>query len=125
MLFTRYGCILCVCIVLQSCSPSSEDAREELGLYGLRWDQAHFLTYAELGGTRIVNLFLWGGMDPNVTDEMGRTALMKAASNGHLDTVDALLKAGANPQLKDSFTDKTALSLAKEHGHTEIARLLE
>jgi hypothetical protein len=44
MLFTRYGCILCVCIVLQSCSPSPEDAREELALYGLRWDQAHFLT---------------------------------------------------------------------------------
>ncbi len=125
MLLTRYGCVLCVCLFLQGCAPSPEAAREELALYGLQWDQAHFLTYAELGGTRIVELFLWGGMDPDVTDEMGRTALMKAASNGHIDAVKALLEAGANPLLKDNFTDKTAISLAKEHAHTEIARLLE
>lgn len=125
MLLTRYGCILYMCLFLLSCSPSAKDAREELALYGLRWDQAHFLTYADLGGTRIVQLFLWAGMDPNVTDEMGRTPLMKAASNGHLDAVKVLLEAGANPQLKDNFTDKTAISLAKERGHTEIARLLE
>ena len=125
LLLTRYSCVLGMCLVLLSCSPSAEDAREELALYGLQWDQTHFLTYAELGGTRIVQLFLWAGMDPNVSDEMGRTALMKAASNGHLDAVKVLLEAGADPLLKDNLTDETAISLAKEHGHTEIARLLE
>jgi hypothetical protein len=125
MLLPRYSCVLCMCLLLLSCSPSADDAREELALYGLQWDQAHFLTYAELGGTRIVQLFLWAGMDPNASDEMGRTALMKAAGNGHMDAVTALLEAGADPLLKDNFTDKTAISLAKENGHTEIARLLE
>ena len=77
---------------------------DELALYGLQWDQTHFLTYAELGGTRIVELFLLGGMDPDATDEMDRTALMRAATNGHIETVETLLAAGANPRLKDQFT---------------------
>ena len=125
MLLTRYGCILSMCLVLLSCSPNPEDSREELALRGLQWDQKHLLTYAELGGTHIVKLFLWGGMDPNVTDEMGWTPLMRAASKGHLETVEALLEAGADPQLKDNFSDTTALALAKEHGHTDVAKLLE
>ena len=125
MLRTRYGWLLLGWLFLLGCGPSPEDARRELALYGLRWDQTHFLTYAELGGTRIVELFLRGGMDPDVTDEMGRTALMKAVTNGHTETVETLLAAGANPRLKDHFTDQTALSLAREHGHTEIIRLLE
>ena len=125
MLLIRYGCVLCICLALLSCSPSPEEAREELALRGLQWDQKNFLIYAELDGIHIIELFLQGGMDPNVTDEMGRTALMKAASKGHLETVEALLEAGADPKLKDKFSDTTALALAKEHGHTEVAKLLE
>ena len=125
MLRTRYGWIVFLCLFLLGCGPSPEDARHELALYGLQWDQAHFLTYAELGGTRIVELFLLGGMDPDATDEMDRTALMRAATNGHIETVETLLAAGANPRLKDQFTGQTALSLAREHGHAEIVRLLE
>ncbi len=112
-------------LLLLGCGPSPDDARRELDLYGLKWDQAPFLTYAELGGTRIVELYLRGGMDPDVTDPMGRTALMKAAGNGHLETVQTLLTAGADPHLKDAFTNQTAISLARQHGHAEIVRLLE
>ena len=112
-------------LLLLGCGPSPDDARRELALYGLKWEQAPFLTYAELGGTRIVELYLRGGMDPNVTDPMGRTALMKAAGGGHLETVQTLLAAGADPHLKDAFTGQTAASLARQHGHAEIVRLLE
>ena len=52
----------------------------------------------------------------NVPDGSGDTALMYAAGHGSLDIEDLLMKAGANPHLKDSWgqtvTDITARVLA-------------
>jgi len=43
------------------------------------------------------------GMGPDSCDYDGRTALMLAAGHGHLDAVQLLLSAGADPSKKDSM----------------------
>ena len=44
----------------------------------------------------------------NIADESGDTALISAADEGSLDIVDLLVKAGANPNLKDSWGETAA-----------------
>ena len=61
--------------------------------------------------------------DINARNEHGMTALMRAASQGHLQVVQVLLEHGADANIKrtDNFT---ALSLAAFFGHTEIVEIL-
>jgi ankyrin repeat protein len=53
----------------------------------------------------------------------GVTALMLAASNGHIDVVEALIQAGANINLQDNG-GRTALDLALKKNHTAIVDFL-
>ena len=61
--------------------------------------------------------------DVNACNEHGVTALMRAAQNGHIKIVRALLQNGADANMKrnDKFT---ALALAAFFGHTEVVRTL-
>ena len=61
--------------------------------------------------------------DVNACNEHGVTALMRAAQNGHVKIVRALLQNGADANVKrnDKFT---ALALAAFFGHTEVVRTL-
>lgn len=52
-----------------------------------------------------------------------QSALMLAASHGSQPLVEALLEAGAQPNLQDK-EGSTALMCASEHGHTEVVRVL-
>jgi len=53
----------------------------------------------------------------------GQTALILAARNGHLVVVEALLRAGADPN--HAMSDgRTALILAAEHGHLPVVEAL-
>jgi ankyrin repeat protein len=53
----------------------------------------------------------------------GRTALMIAAAEGHLDAVRLLVEAGSDLRLTDE-EGSTALSLARSYGHLDVAALL-
>ena len=105
---------------------------------------------AQNGCTEIVRLFLKKGANPDIQDGRGYTALMYAAESGHIEVVkllteneiiDLILR-GKN---KSSMTDNaleglvvhggvdlnlrngngyTALTLAENKGHTDIARWL-
>jgi uncharacterized protein len=53
----------------------------------------------------------------------GRTALMLAASEGHLDVVEQLIEAGSDFNLLDE-EGASALSLARDFGHLDVAAKL-
>jgi hypothetical protein len=57
-------------------------------------------------------------------DEAGATLLHYAARKGHAADVDTLLKAGADPCVKDDYGD-TPMALAKENNHSACAALLK
>jgi hypothetical protein len=66
---------------------------------------------ARTGNEAAVQLLLERGSDPNATETLaGQTALMWAAVEGHLPIVDALLRAGADPNLKSRASELTKRS---------------
>ncbi len=62
--------------------------------------------------------------DPNTPSDEGVTPLMTAAANASLKNVRALLNAGAQKDAQDP-SGNTALRIAKNKKHFEVARLLE
>jgi ankyrin repeat protein len=80
---------------------------------------SNFLTAADNGDTAKVMEGLNQGIDVNVTDEHGQTALMLAADQGHIDTVNFLLQYRASLDLQNKLGG-TALMLACFNGHLEI-----
>ncbi len=67
------------------------------------------------------------GKVPGIINEQnneGKTALIYASEYGEIELVKKLLKAGADPSIKDQ-ENKSAAMWAKEWGHTEIVNLLE
>lgn len=53
----------------------------------------------------------------------GTTALMMAARGNHYETVDLLLKQGADASIRNE-ADGTALGWARKRGHSDIVQLL-
>lgn len=104
-----------VAISLVGCTESPQDqAREKLvGEMGVIWSQEKFLEAAKNGNDMIAGLFLEGGMDSEVEDAEGRTALILATEEGHASTVTMLLDKGADGNNTDN-DGKTALILAVE-----------
>jgi Leucine-rich repeat (LRR) protein len=68
-------------------------------------------------------LRLKGWIDLLTVDEYARTPLMLAASGGHVECVESLLRAGANPILKDA-SGKTALDIAKERNKKQVVEAI-
>jgi ankyrin repeat protein len=63
--------------------------------------------------------------DVNARERLyGRTALMIAAAEGHLDIVRLLVEAGSDLNLVDA-EGSTALTLARSYGNLDVAALLE
>jgi len=61
--------------------------------------------------------------DPDARQKQGYTALMIAAGNGFGTAVEVLLKAGADPAIRQA-EGKSAADFARERGHTELAARL-
>ena len=79
---------------------------------------------AEEGDAETVKLVISFNADVNATDKNGWTALMSVAKTTDLESARALLNAGADISARDN-NGKTALTVAREHEHQEIMKLLE
>lgn len=80
---------------------------------------------AEDGQLELVNLLIESKSDVNARDlKVGQTPLMAAAIGGHDAVVTALLKAGADPALKDN-DGRLARELAEANEHPATAELLK
>jgi hypothetical protein len=51
----------------------------------------------------VAQLLIDNGADPDLCDECGNTALMRAAKRGHPEVVRVLLAAGAQPRTKNVY----------------------
>ncbi len=77
----------------------------------------------ELRSEKGVNGLLSLGADPNLTDQLGFTALHRASSMGELNIAKALLLAGSDPYQANT-AGFTAVDLARERGHNAMVKLL-
>ena len=114
----------CLLLSLTGCGRRGREAAKE------KIKQSHhafapddFVRAAADGDRPLVEAYLQGGIDHNVPDARGLTAVMAAAAAGKTDVVKALLDDNAKPDLatKDG---KTALHLAAENNQPEAVRAL-
>ena len=99
------------CAQNDSQGKTPESVRNILKLRGYNFDEKGFFAAAQARDLQAVNSFIDAGMNPNVQDNDGRTALISAAARGELDVVNTLLSRGVNINIKDK-NGYTALSHA-------------
>ncbi|KAL5231634.1 hypothetical protein ABZP36_030410 [Zizania latifolia] len=96
---------------------------EDTGEYDRGNMPCNLLTVAATGNSRFLEDVLKVGMDPDVGDSRGRTALHLAASKGYEDCVLVLLRNACNVNIKDE-QGNTALWQAIAARHHKIFNIL-
>lgn len=90
----------------------------------LRRRVREFVNAGLTGDTDRMRRFLQEGMDPNVRNYACRTALMRAAGNGHVELVELLLSAGAKVDLRDENCSTALIKAAGRYGNAHIVKIL-
>ncbi|KAH6819262.1 hypothetical protein C2S51_002865 [Perilla frutescens var. frutescens] len=90
--------------------------------FGVRNSPLHYS--AAQGHHEIVSLLLESGVDINLRNYRGQTALMQACQYGHWEVVQILILYKANIHRADYLNGGTALHLAALNGHFRCIRLL-
>jgi len=104
-------------------------AGADTGLITSRYDGTALIAAAHLGHDGVVRALLEGGAPPDHVNNLGWTALIEAIVLGdggrrHAATVQALVDGGAALDLADRNGTRP-LTLARQHGHDALARILE
>jgi ankyrin repeat protein len=109
--------------LMVGCGDAKKVAKSDLGKQGYSFTEKDWFAAAASGDVAALEAFLAGGIDPNLADAAGNTALMKAAAGGQTQFVEKLLGAGADPRMQN-LQQRDALLSAAAKGHAEVARLL-
>lgn len=75
--------------------------------------------------SRLVELLLYHGADPNLESVYSITPLHIAAEGSNTRLIAVLLKFGANPLIKDTLNNCSALDYAQDKGNQEVISLLQ
>lgn len=86
------------------------------------WSALHYASIK--GQSKVVNLLLTKGALVNEPSPDGDTPLILAVRSGDTDTVQALIRAGADP-LRSNFKAQNAIETARAEGRRSLASALE
>ena len=100
-------------VKLQICTALQSAAANEL----------HYASSNPNEPSRVVELLLEAGVNKDMPDADGSTALMLAARADNVNATQRLLRAAANTELRDR-RGATALTIATRNGRAQIVRLL-
>jgi len=98
--------MLCLAVSAAACRPES---------------QSPLVRAAVLGQTGEVARLLAGGADPRERTSRGFTALGLAAREGQVEVIEQLVKAGADPNLRDANENEWTPLLNAVHKHQRQA----
>ncbi|XP_039995663.1 ankyrin repeat domain-containing protein 2 [Xiphias gladius] len=87
-------------------------------------DTAEFMNAATQGKLNVIDKYLSDGGNPNVHDELKRTALHRASLKGHTTVVQSLLEKGADINFKDRL-DARAIHWACRGGSLGVVQALK
>jgi len=90
--------------------------------FGGRNSPLHYA--AAQGHHEIVSLLLESGVEINLRNYRGQTALMQACQYGHWEVVQTLILFNANVHRTDYLNGGTAIHFAALHGHARCLRLV-
>lgn len=110
-------------VLLARCGKSRDAARGELAQKGIPYSEDVFLEKVKRGDVETIKLFLAAGMNADVRDQKGDTALMDAIVASSDAVAEVLLKGGANVDARTK-TGSTALHLISLTGNNLIGQLL-
>lgn len=115
---------LALLAVLPGCGgEKDEKARNVIHAAGFAYSVDDFLRASREGNESVVREFLRAGMNPDVADERGVTAVASAAAGGHGHVVDLLLASGAKPNAATP-EGQTALMAAAQSGDERAVKAL-
>jgi ankyrin repeat protein len=118
---------LAAAALLGACGPRSDDTTPEMAqrllqVRGYHFTQEEFFKALRLRDGRAVKAFLQGGMDPNIKNSTGQTALTFALEVTDASMIEPLIN-NADLSLSDS-AGNTPIFLALRYHHPEIFETL-
>ncbi|KAM6922246.1 uncharacterized protein ankrd2 isoform 2-T2 [Lycodopsis pacificus] len=87
-------------------------------------DTADFMNAASQGKLNVIDKYLADGGNPNVHDELKRTALHRASLEGHTAVIQTLLEKGADINFKDQLGSR-AIHWACRGGSPDVVKALQ